>query len=62
MKCNICGKEFKAGNKPNGLPNGLGYVLQDGRTVNICYECYMKAGLNKDFAEQAIRKLKESTP
>ena len=39
MKCDICGKEFEAGNRPDGIPNGVGFVLGDGRIITACSDC-----------------------
>ena len=43
MKCDKCGKEFKAGNRPDGLPNGLDFILQNGKRLTMCADCIMKA-------------------
>lgn len=59
MICSVCGKKFKPGNKPNGLPNGVGVTLDDGRTANFCYYCIMKMGFDPKFAEYATKKAKE---
>ena len=56
IRCDICGKEFEAGNRPSGIPNGLGFMSKDGeRTVNICAECIMKS---QDDAN-IIKKMEE---
>ena len=44
MKCDHCGKEFEAGNRPDGLPNGVWFVLEDGSMVTVCTECIMAFG------------------
>lgn len=41
--CDECGKVFHPGNI-NGLPNGVGFVLEDGTVYNVCAECLMKIG------------------
>lgn len=43
IKCDECGKVFQPGNT-NGLPNGVGFVLEDGTVYNVCAECLMKIG------------------
>jgi hypothetical protein len=48
MKCAKCGKGFKKGNMPNGCPNGVGFVLEDGRQIDLCYSCIVKLGMIKD--------------
>ena len=55
MKCNECGKTFTYGNGPDGLPNGIGFVLEEGSRVDICKECVMKAGMEHDY-ENMISK------
>lgn len=47
MKCNECGKEFYPGNRIDGLPNGVGFQLEDGTIYNVCCECVMKIGRKK---------------
>lgn len=42
--CHDCGKEFEAGNNAEGIPNGVGFVLDDGTVINVCSDCIMKAG------------------
>lgn len=44
MKCEICGKEFEPGNRPDGLPNGVGFELVDGTIYNVCADCIIKHG------------------
>ena len=42
MRCTKCGKEFEAGTRPDGLPNGVGYELEDGREINVCTDCILQ--------------------
>lgn len=44
MKCESCGREFEPGNRPDGLPNGVGFQLTDGAIINVCTECIMLVG------------------
>jgi len=44
IKCKKCGKEFEVGNRPDGLPNGVGFEMEDGSIINICTECIIKNG------------------
>lgn len=44
IKCDNCGNEFEIGSRPDGLPNGIGYQLQDGTIYNICTDCVIKIG------------------
>lgn len=39
MKCDRCGKEFLPGNRMDGTPNGVGFVLKGGRRVTLCADC-----------------------
>lgn len=56
IKCNECGEEFTPGNRPDGLPNGIGIQMQDGRIYNICSECIIK--LTPERIEEIKRKIK----
>lgn len=42
--CDKCGKEVEFGNQPNGLPNGVGFELDDGEVINVCAECMADIG------------------
>ena len=44
IRCNECDKPFTIGNRPDGLPNGCGFELQDGRIINVCTECIIALG------------------
>ena len=44
IKCDGCGKEIVPGNRPDGVPNGVGFVLADGKVVNYCAECLEEIG------------------
>ena len=56
--CSKCGKRIKFGNT-NGLPNGVGFELEDGRMVNLCQECITKLGaMTEDEQKQFIDELK----
>lgn len=44
MKCNKCGKEFKPGDRPDGLQNGISFLMPDGRPVALCCECLIELG------------------
>ena len=41
--CTKCGKRWKLGNT-NGMPNMVGFGLDDGRVINICQECMIELG------------------
>lgn len=50
MKCDRCGKEFRPGNRTNGLPNGLEFLMADGRSVIVCTGCLL------EFAKKGIKE------
>ena len=50
--CTACGKRMKIGNT-NGMPNMVGFVLEDGTTINVCQECMIKLGKMTD-AEKSV--------
>lgn len=41
--CDECQKEIKPGNT-NGMPNGVGFKLEDGKIINICQSCLIEIG------------------
>lgn len=52
--CDSCGKKFKPGNNPEGLPNGIGFEMQDGKIINYCRNCIIEfGGLKNDFNKLA---------
>lgn len=42
MKCEKCEKEFEKGNRPDGMPNGIGFVTKDGKEHILCTDCICK--------------------
>lgn len=59
IKCVICGKEFMPGNRPDGVPNGLGLMAKDGKTIiNVCSECVEKTTEDPSITER-LQKLME---
>ena len=55
IKCADCGKWFKAGKRPDGLPNGVGYRLADGSVYNVCTECIIKRGERNEESNNHIK-------
>ena len=47
-KCTNCEKTFKSGNAPDGTPNGVGLVLQNGKQITLCRTCIIKLGMMSD--------------
>ena len=52
IQCNECGKKFFPGNDEEGLPNGVGFQLQDGSIYNICKDCLIKKGMEAHGNDQ----------
>lgn len=48
--CDECGKKTHPG-ETNGLPNIIGFELQDGKIINICQECLIKMGEKSEQKE-----------
>ena len=45
--CDFCGKKFYEGRRTDGLPNGVGFELEDGTIVQCCCECLIMERRNK---------------
>lgn len=58
LTCILCGRTFKPGNDKDGIPNGLGFVLNSGKTYNVCKDCISCR------YEEAVKLIeeKEATP
>lgn len=56
MKCDKCKKEFSIGNGADGLPNGVGFELDDGRIIVLCKECLKELGRLKEAGNEAGTK------
>lgn len=51
IKCDKCGNMFISG-ETNGLPNGLGFQLQDGKLINLCQACIIEQGKLKEAGDE----------
>jgi len=60
IRCNICGKIFKIGNRPDGLPNGVGFASEDGNTFNVCTECLLDEERMQAWVEK-VKNEKENS-
>ncbi len=49
MICACCKNTFYYGKRNDGLPNGAGFVLSDGKRIDICTDCIMKLPQNEDY-------------
>ena len=56
MKCQSCGREFEAGNRPDGLPNGVGFQLEDGSVISCCTECIIKKGKRSNLTNDILNR------
>lgn len=45
--CSICKKEIFPGNRPDGLPNGVGFETY-GKVEMICTDCIIEIGKIKE--------------
>lgn len=58
IKCEMCGKEIIPGNDENGLPNGVGFELEDGIILTVCSDCICKTGENPKYFDDFIEAWK----
>lgn len=60
IKCDECGAMFYPGSDKYGVPNGVGFELDDGTVINICKKCVMKAhaGASADI-KRAVKRLRK---
>lgn len=61
MKCDGCGKFFIEGNRPDGTPNGVGFMTQTGTLITVCADCLIRVGMmgkdaRKAFLDELERK------
>jgi hypothetical protein len=60
VKCDNCGNVFISGNNKDGLPNGVGFKLNDGRTINFCSKCIIEVGrMGEEEREAFFKNIKE---
>ena len=59
IKCDMCGKEIIPGNDKNGLPNGVGFGLEDGTIINACSECIYALGENAEEFDKFLERWKK---
>ena len=46
--CHGCGKEIIPGNRPDGTPNGVGFVMANGSVINFCADCIIALGMKQE--------------
>ena len=56
MKCQSCGREFEVGKRPDGLPNGVSFQLEDGNVIIYCTECIINKGKRRNLTSDILNK------
>lgn len=56
MICIKCGREFQEGNRPDGLPNGVGFQMEDGSIISCCTECIITKGKRSSLTSTILNK------
>ena len=57
IKCNKCGKYISQTLvRGDGLPNGVGFELEDGKAITLCAECIQDLGSRDDKGKDAFFK------
>lgn len=60
MICSKCKNGFYKGIRPDGLPNGVGFEMEDGLVIHLCANCIMELGkLDRESQEEFIGELVE---
>lgn len=60
MICTNCNKFFMNGNRPDGTPNGAGFMLRGGKKVTICADCLISLGkMGEKEKEAFMKRIKE---
>ena len=63
FKCDKCGREFREGNRPDGLPNGVCFKNckgLNGADLTMCADCIIKVGKEKEEARNEAESDDES--
>lgn len=54
IKCDKCNNNISDTiERADGLPNGVGFQLEDGRLINICADCINKLGKLQEAGDDA---------
>ena len=62
MICKGCKHFFTSGNRPDGLPNGCGFQLDNGKIINLCADCLIRLGqMDDEQKREFIDQLKGKT-
>ena len=57
MKCDRCGKVFTPGNRPDGVPNGVGFMLRNGKQITVCADCVEAVGKGDKAAKKWLDRI-----
>jgi hypothetical protein len=61
MICDNCKQFFTKGNRPNGIPNGVKFVLTGNKSITLCARCICDMGAMSDRdKEMFLDRLKEN--
>lgn len=52
ITCDGCGNTFTPGNRKSGIPNGVGFILDNGQQVNVCADCMMNEDKVKEICDK----------
>ena len=60
MICDNCKHFFTAGNRPDGVPNGVAFVQKNRKKITMCADCIIKLGkMDEDQKKAFFENLKE---
>lgn len=60
MICTNCKKFFMRGNRPDGLTNGVDFVLKGGKKITMCADCLISLGkMGEKEKEAFMERIKE---
>ena len=59
MKCDRCGKVFMPGSRPDGVPNGVGFILRNGKQITVCADCVEAVGKGDRAAVDWLKEVEE---
>lgn len=58
MKCTRCGKTFEAGNRKDGIPNGVMFDTEKGK-YTLCADCLIEmGGMSPEDRDRFFEELK----
>lgn len=54
MICSNCKHFFSVGRRPDGTPNGVGFVLEGGKEITLCANCLIELGKMSQDQQEAF--------